>query len=144
MEMIALIMSGLALLAACVCLCLLVQEKKRNQKRNAAMLDYINRECEALSTAAGSYTDESCNRIAEKYQKLLIEIQDRLLKELYSEDKKILARVEKLEQGVVPDFEAAMAAANAVNSFNQGISNILGFDPHEALEAKREKERQGE
>jgi hypothetical protein len=42
MLIIAIIMSGLALLAATVCLILLIQEKKRNQKRNAALIDYVD------------------------------------------------------------------------------------------------------
>lgn len=52
-------------------------------------------------------------------------------------------RVKKLEQGVIPDYEQAKAAANAVNDFNCGISNILGFDPVSALKKEREKERAG-
>ena len=101
MEMIALIASGLALLAAGVCLYLLMQEKKRNTKRNAAVIQLIER-----------VDNETTNRI------------------------------EKLEKGVVPDYEAAQAAANAVNDFNKGISNILGFDPVAALQAQRKNERQ--
>ena len=121
MEMIALILSGLALLAAGVCLCLLMQEKKRNQERNAAMLDYIQAECKAVSTAAGAYTDEMC-------RKAMLEIN---------------SRVESLEKGIIPDYERATAAVAAVNDFNQGISNLLNYDPVSALAAQREKERQG-
>ena len=40
MEIVTMILSGLALLAASVCLILLIQEKKRNQKRNTAALQY--------------------------------------------------------------------------------------------------------
>lgn len=111
MAITALIISGFALLAAGVCLCLLVREKKRNEKRNAALLTYISKECEAVSTAA---------------------------------IKAMSARVENLEKGIVPDYEKAMAAANSVNDFNSGITNILGFDPYDALRSQREKERTGE
>jgi arginyl-tRNA synthetase len=56
MEMIALMLSGLALLAAGVCLCLLMQEKKRNQERNSAAVRHT----------------EVCMESAQKYaQKLL-------------------------------------------------------------------------
>lgn len=111
MTIAALIMSGLALLAAGVCLYLLMQEKKRNKKRNAAV--------EMLADALGNETAnrvQTCNKLVE--------------------------RVSKLEQGVVPDYAAAKAAANAVNDFNKGISNILGFDPVAALQAQRKNERQ--
>lgn len=46
---------------------------------------------------------------------------------------KVQMRLEELEKGVVPDYEAAKEAAKAVNDFNAGISGILGFDPKEAL-----------
>lgn len=49
-------------------------------------------------------------------------------------------RIEKLEQGITPDYEQAKAAANAVNDFNRGISNILGFDPMSALQKQRNPE----
>ena len=114
MEMITLILSGLALLAAIISLALNVRNEKRSNKRNAALVHYISDECKAVSTAAGSYTDEHT--------------------------KKVIERIEKLEQGITPDYEQAKVAANAVNDFNRGISNILGFDPHEALLASRRKD----
>ena len=46
-------------------------------------------------------------------------------------------RLQDLEKGVVPDFEKAKAATEAVNDFNAGISGILGFDPHEVLKKQR-------
>jgi hypothetical protein len=46
-------------------------------------------------------------------------------------------RVADLEGGIIPDFEKAKAAADAVNNFNAGISGILGFDPHEVLKKQR-------
>ena len=46
-------------------------------------------------------------------------------------------RLQDLEKGVVPDFEKAKAATEAVNDFNAGIPGILGFDPHEVLKKQR-------
>ena len=57
---------------------------------------------------------------------------------------KIDVRLQKLETGVVPDYEKAKEAANAVNNFNAGITGILGFDPYTALQAQRDKDRGGE
>lgn len=133
MEMIALIVSGLALLAAGVCLCLLMQEKKRNQERNAAMCDYADNNMTEVKEYAEKRIDER-----------LFQLQNNLLQELHSEDKKICVRVENLEKGIIPDYEKATAAVNAVNDFNQGISNLLNYDPVSALAAQRERERQGE
>ena len=122
MLIIAIILSGLALLAATVCLILLIQEKKRNQKRNAALIDYVD------------------NTIVEEKKAISFNLRE----EIYAECNKLCNRIENLEKGIVPDYEKAMAAANAVNDFNSGITNILGFDPYEALRSQREKERTGE
>lgn len=59
-------------------------------------------------------------------------------------EERIAARVGNLEKGIVPDFEKAKEAANAVNNFNAGITGILGYDPYTALQAQREKESRGE
>lgn len=46
--------------------------------------------------------------------------------------------VEKLKNGIVPDFEAARQAAAATNDFFAGVSNIMGFDPMAAARKERE------
>lgn len=98
----ATVMSGLALLAATISLALSVYEKKRNQKRNAALCDLIE-----------------------------------------EERKKIVKRLEALEEGVVPDYEAAQKAADSLNDFNRGIASIMGFDPFEVIRSERDKNRTG-
>lgn len=125
MELITMIFSGLALLAAIMCLFLTVQEKKRNQKRNAAALSYVDE-------TVGTVKSETVAYVAQ------------FAKDFDSRMKRLDEGMERLEKGIVPDYEQALAAANAVNDFNRGISNILGYDPSEALKAQREKERQGE
>jgi vacuolar-type H+-ATPase subunit D/Vma8 len=140
MEMIALIVSGLALLAAGVCLYLLMQEKKRNQERRATMCDYADNNM----VESKEYTDDAVEVCERAFDERIFALQNRLLQEIYSENKKIYARVENLEKGIIPDYEKATAAVNAVNDFNQGISNLLNYDPVSALAAQREKERQGE
>ena len=119
MEMIALILSGLALLAAGVCLCLLMQKKKRNQERNAAEKELRG----AIDWCIGAIGEETTHRV--------------------DACNKMVERIANLESGVIPDYEKATAAVAAVNDFNQGISNLLNYDPVSALAAQREKERQG-
>lgn len=106
MQMISMILSGLALLAAGVSLILTIHEKKRSEKRNAALIQYA----------------------------------DASVKEL---EKRIQERLEKLEQGITPDYEQAKAAAEAVNNFSRGVSNILGFDPLKAYQAAQRREKMG-
>ena len=121
MLIIAIIMSGLALLAATVCLILLIQEKKRNQKRNTALIDYVD------------------NTIVDEKNAILFNLRE----EIYAECNKLIVRIENLEKGIVPDFEEAKQAARAVDDFNKGLSNILGFDPMASLQKEREKAQYG-
>ncbi len=102
MAIASMVISGLALLAAVVAVCITTNEKKRNQKRNAAAVDYIDSKCRELSET-----------------------------------------IRKLSDGVVPDYEKAKAAANAVNKFNDGISAILGFDPFQAYQKEKQREMMG-
>lgn len=108
MQIITLILSGLALLAASVSFLMSVIEKKRSKKRNAAMLDYVTATVNSGIQSSG-----------------------------------FDSRIQKLEQEITPDYEQAKAAANAVNDFNRGITNILGFDPVSALKKEQQRERLG-
>lgn len=116
MEMIAIILSGLALLAAITVFVLFVQEKKRNEKQRA----------DSLVEKAKGYEEEL------RYKAAISQEMD-----------KLVTRICNLEKGIVPDFEEAKAAANAVNDFNRGLSNILGFDPLEEAKKAREKAMYG-
>ena len=107
MTFFAIILSSLALLTAIFALILVLDERKRSQKRNTALKQYAD------AAVAQS-------------------------------EKRLGDRVEALEKGIVPDFEKAKEAANAVNDFNAGITGILGYDPYSALQAQRDKERGGE
>lgn len=121
MLIIAIILSGLALLAATGCFILIIREKKRNQKRNAALIDYV---------------DET---LQHEKNFLIFDMKE----EIYSECNKLISRIENLEKGIVPDFEEAKQAAKAVDDFNKGLSNILGFDPIESLQRERSKAQYG-
>ena len=120
MELIAIIISGLALLAASVCLILLVQETKRNQKRNAAMLQLIETECKKV----GKEDYEQRQKIHERVQKLRDD-------------------VDNLMKGIVPDYNEAVEAKNAVDNFSRDIANLLNFDPLAAAKDARMRRRNG-
>lgn len=56
----------------------------------------------------------------------------------------LAVKVAALEHGVVPDFEEAKKAAEAVNDFNKGLSAIMNFDPMaEAKRARNEENAKG-
>lgn len=122
MEIICMILSGLALLAAGICLAETGKEKKRSEKQRAVAVDYVDRECAAMERK----TMDALSRFSIS----LVEVRKSIAE--------IESKVQELEEGTAPDYEQAKAAVSAINNFNQGISNILGFDPFFALQRSRE------
>lgn len=151
MVIACIVLSSLALLAAGANFILFFAEKKRDVARRQAMLDYVNNQCEStieeneefvkdfVSTFFGeefkqfeaetekrfSYYGSSFDSIAERTMQQQIDIEC------------LKSDIEKLKSGAVPNYEAALAAANAVNDFNAGISAIMNFDPIETARARR-------
>lgn len=122
------IASGLALLAACTSLYVACKNEKRSKKRNTAMLRYVEATADKACEKAVTISKDS---IRDNFAKLSASIDD-------------VKRVcDDLANGILPDYEQAKAAANAVNDFSRGISNILGFDPMQALAEQREKDKGG-
>jgi hypothetical protein len=120
MEIVTMILSGLALLAASVCLILLIQEKKRNQKRNTALVNLIDNYFTRSMT-----TLEGVRGCVVMFNTTVTEMN---------------SRVKKLEEGISPDYNEAVAAKQAVDDFNMGISAILNFDPMAAMKKSREEQ----
>lgn len=122
MEIVTMILSGLALLAASVCLILLIQEKKRNQKRNTAALQYADAAAQKVlvlaKNEAHAAAEAAYKNACEQFEK----------------------RVSDLEKGISPDYNEALAAKQAVDDFNMGISAILNFDPMAAVKKSREEQ----
>ena len=124
MVIAAIILSSLALAAATGSMVLTLREKKRNLQRNAAQMAYAEN--------VGSDTFQKAVAAA-------LDSTDALGRQIKQQGEEI----EELRKGIVPDFEKAKAAAQAVNDFNSGITGILGFDPYDALKAARAKESGG-
>jgi hypothetical protein len=120
MEIVTMILSGLALLAASVCLILLIQEKKRNQKRNTALVNLIDNYFTRSMT-----TLEGVRGCVVMFNTTVTEMN---------------SRVKNLEKGISPDYNEALAAKQAVDDFNVGLSAILNFDPMAAMKKSREEQ----
>lgn len=133
MIIACIVISSLALLAAGANLILFFVEKKRNAARRRAMLDYVNNQCEGAIEENEVYVKEFVDAFYQKKAKEQAEY-DVIVSSKFSE---LFAEVEKLKSGVVPNYETALAAANAVNDFNTGISAIMNFDPIEAARSRR-------
>lgn len=123
MDYFPYILSGLALLAAVVNFILLMREKKRSDKRNTAVLQYVD------NRADGFY-----NKVSVQIKNEREAVNDRF--------EKVRREIENLNSGIVPDYNEALAAKEAVDDFNKGLSAIMGFDPIAAVKKSRE-ERMG-
>lgn len=132
MVLISMIVSGLALLAASVCLCLLMQEKKRNQKQKADACNYA----EACMREAKAYA-EVCMESAQKYA-------HKILNDFITGgewEKAVAATAEEKIADAVNEICNKMSESYFSADINAGLGNILGFDPYASLQKQREKER---
>lgn len=162
MEYIPVIMSGLALLAATVTLIITLCEKKRNQKRNADMVNYVDVGKKTLEDAIRVKEEVLLAKIKGAFDSILhyaTEVDELSPKVDNLEDANaglfdsrrdfkiaidnLLTRVDKLEQGIVPDYEEALAAKNSVDEFNRGLSAIMGYDPMAVARKAREDRQYG-
>jgi len=148
MEIITMILSGLALLAAILCLILILQEKKRNQKRNTALTDFIHTEIFVAEKSILAKINEWRKDIEVEQTKNLehakgimdiLQPLSTVLNSVACAVSDYRDRIENLEKGIVPDYEEALAAKDAVDNFNRGLSSILGFDPLEAAKKSRQE-----
>lgn len=121
MVLISMIVSGLALLAASVCLCLLMQEKKRNHERNAAAVRHT----------------EVCMESAQKYAHKIPN--DFITGGEW--EKAVAATAEEKIADAVNEICNKMSESYFSADINAGLGNILGFDPYASLQKQREKER---
>lgn len=121
MVLISMIVSGLALLAASVCLCLLMQEKKRNQKQKADACNYAD----AFMSEEKTYAEELLERF----------------KTSGEWEKAVAATAEEKIADAVNEICNKMSESYFSADINAGLGNILGFDPYASLKKQREKER---
>ena len=150
------ILSGLALLAATISLIFTITEKKRNQKRNAAVMQCISRiegQIESAQKAAqgcldklseleeeGTKLREKCRDAWDRLERIDEDIRNLSQRAQVLSDSihDLCEKVGALEKGICPDYEAAKEAAKAVDDFNSGLSAILNFDPLGEARRKRE------
>lgn len=159
MQIITMILSGLALLAAAASLILVIREKKQregqaesfsrrlaknindNQKQRVALLQYVDKTFEAVKLQLQKVINKNVDGVNVRVDKVnnTLRIINTKADRAMALSKENKGRIERLEQGVVPDFEEAIRAVNAVNDMNKGIANIFEFDPLEALKKSRQE-----
>ena len=123
----------LILLAVCLAVCALHTNRMR-KNMEAKIQSLIGHETENRKDSIRLVTDF----LAEATKTGDTDLLDRIV-DLENVAKALAVRIESLENGTVPDFEQAKAAAKAVNDFNKGISAIMGYDPFEARRKAQEE-----
>lgn len=158
MEILSVIMSGLALLAAMASFTLWMFEKKRSQKQRDAILQLIALEGKtAVAKAdenavviaaehARAATEEACKYTDKEVKKANRNIDglNKKLSETAGDMEAVKKNVTDLMNGVVPEYEEAVKAKEAVNSFSRDIAAILNFDPVQAARETRLRNRSGQ
>ena len=143
MVMLALIIGSLALVAATVSIVLTVMERKRNRKQNAAYVENLRTLTSEHRKAMEDYIHQQLSENEKRTGDAFSQWEKRANATYIQFKDDYGKRLHDLENGVVPDFEKAKAAADAVNQFSVGISGILGFDPMQALQQSRNKDGEG-
>lgn len=159
MQTITLILAVFALAAAAFALALILKEQlwrqelvdsiddnfasfaAKGKKQREALLQYVDRtSAEAAARVSASVQEQlrGTNSDIERIQKAVRTVNTKAVAALKT-SREHSERIEKLEQGVIPDYNEALKAVNAVNDMNSGITNILGFDPLEALKKGRQE-----
>lgn len=150
MEIITMILSGLALLAATMCLILIIRAKKRNEKRNAAMAALFRAECSSIIGSVTGYIAElrKIDKPAQDVNFLRIqEVVDVLqnmspVLDVLLERNEAAVCLERMEsilgilQTLPPVLDAAVSAMNDCKGRIENLENGIVPDYNEALKAK--------
>ena len=150
MEVISLILSGLALLVSVVNLILFIWREKRDKRQRESLLEYIDK-CDDLSIgAAKKHTRESLKEQMDCFDEMFDTFDLRVMKKvddgltdcrntLLRQNQSVEKRLSDLEKGICPDYDAAIAAKESVDRFSEGIMNILCYGNPAAPKEKKEK-----
>lgn len=145
MNIVSIILCGLALLTAVVNTALFFREKKRTNTRFSA----INNLLESVEHETNGYILEcigELDKIQERVGRLsdfIHDIDDRIVlisKANVKFDEKISKQIEALKQaisGLELDYKEAQEAADSVNDYASSLMNIFNFDPMEAEKKAR-------
>lgn len=148
MNIVSIILCGLALLTAVVNTALFFREKKRTNTRFSA----LNNLLESVEHETNGYILECIDEL-DKIQVRIGNIEDwkscadeifsghgRSLHEALSKIANLLDEVDELRQAVSNlklDYKEAQEAANSVNDYASSLMNIFNYEPMEAAKKAR-------
>ena len=81
-------------------------------------------------------SENVCSGLSDEHEETRAKIEEET-KKVISLHEALMKKIADLESGASPDYELKKEAADQVNSFNIGLSNLLGYDPFEALKKSR-------
>lgn len=107
-------------------------EKRRNNRRYRAMLEYVERYVEdTASSLEIQITEEKADTISKI---------ETALQEHNSEMTKRLADVNQKYETLEMDYSQAQDAARRINDFGSSLASIFDYDPMKAIQKGRTKE----
>ena len=145
MDIVSIILCGLALLTAVVNTTLFFREKKRTNTRFSA----INNLLESVEHETNGYILECIGELdklqgrAGRLSDFIHDIDDRtdlISKANVELEEKLSKQIDELRQAVSNlklDYKEAQEAANSVNDYASSLMNIFNFDPMEAEKKAR-------
>ena len=149
MELISLILSGLALLVAAVNLTLFLVWRKRDNKRYETLLEYIDESDDLSIGASKKFTKDALSEQMDCFDEMFDAFGKKINERLKNFDGTVNGcfvafekRVSDLEHGICPDFNAAMAAKESVDKFSEGVMNILCYGGVAPPKDPREKPKE--
>ena len=145
MNIVSLILCGLALLTAVVNTTLFFREKKRTNTRFSALnnlLESVEHETNGYILECIGELDKIQGRVG-RLSDFIHDIDDRtdlISKANVELEEKLSKQIDELRQAVSDlklDYKEAQEAANSVNDYASSLMNIFNFDPMEAEKKAR-------
>ena len=145
MNIVSIILCGLALLTAVVNTALFFREKKRTNTRFSALnnlLESVEHETNGYILECIGELDKIQGRVG-RLSDFIHDIDDRtdlISKANVELEEKLSKQIDELRQAVSDlklDYKEAQEAANSVNDYASSLMNIFNFDPIEAEKKAR-------
>ena len=145
MDIVSIILCGLALLTAVVNTTLFFREKKRTNTRFSALnnlLESVERETNGYILECIGELDKIQGRVG-RLSDFIHDIDDRtdlISKANVELEEKLSKQIDELRQAVSDlklDYKEAQEAANSVNDYASSLMNIFNHDPMEAEKKAR-------
>lgn len=133
MEFISMILIPVMLFLLIGLFVLFCREKKRNNQRYKAMLNYVDRNAEDVNANC----DDAAKQLIEEHA-------NKILETVRIEVNKTIAEQESKMQGqlndLLLDYSQAQEAASRINDFGASLASIFDYDPMKAIQKGRKKE----